>query len=151
MKKTAALIVLAFAAGCGDAPAPADATKPAEAPKPAGPAKPAKPQLAPELSDASKKEMAACFAAAREKIKQAREFKAQGDLLVKTQGIAGANDVFVKARDLYKAALYDTEVWVEPDLGKVTAAQVKDHLGSYTSERATWTTENAAMGKLHKD
>lgn len=154
VKYAALIVVVALAAlsGCSKEeppPAPAPAPEPPKA-APAKPA-PAKPNLAPPLSDAQKAAMEKSFNAARELVKKAREFKAQGDALVKTQGIQAANDVYVKARDLYRQATETTEEWIEPELGKVTEAQVKDYLGSMLSERGTWVKENASMGKLHKD
>lgn len=150
--KYAALLVLAALAGCKkEAPPPAPAPV-AEPPKPA-PVKPApaKPSLAPPLSDAQKAAMEKCFNAARELVKQARGLRTQAEAIEKTQTREAANDIYVKARDLYRQATESTEEWIEPELGKVTEAQVKDYLGSMLSERGAWVKENASMGKLHKD
>jgi hypothetical protein len=151
--KTALLPVLALVllAGCGKKDPP-PASKPADpAPSTAPVAPPAKPGKAPPLTDAQKAEMAKCFADARVLVKEAEKFKAEGEIIEKGQGRAAANDVLVKAKDKYREALEMTEEWVEPELNKVTDAQVKDWLYDQVSERGKWTKAIADLGKLHKD
>src|SRR5204863_139861 len=114
------------------------------------PEPPPMPGKAPRLTEAQMADMQKTLVTAREKVKQAREFKKQGMEILKAKGIQEANDTLVKARDLFKAALEGTEDYVEPELGKVTEAQVKDYMGDVVNERATWTKEIAEMGKLHK-
>lgn len=151
MKNTAALIVLAALAGCSDPPPPPAPPAPVEAPKPAPKPVASKPTLSPPLSAAQKTAMEKSFNAARELVKQARGLRTQAEAIEKTQTREAANDIYVKARDLYRQATESTEEWIEPELGKVTEAQLKDHLGSMLSERGTWVKENASMGKLHKE
>jgi hypothetical protein len=127
VKYAAALVVLAALAGCKKKepePAPVPVAEP---PKPvAAKPSPPKPTLSPPLS------------------------AAQQAAIEKTQTREAANDIYVKARDLYRQATESTEEWIEPELGKVTEAQVKDHLGSMLNERGAWVKESASMGKLHK-
>ena len=153
MKKTC-LLALAFVAACGDPPPPpkaADPPKPVVAPKP-GPIEPPRVgSKAPPLTAAQEAEKQKALTASREKVKQAREFKKQGFEILKNKGPEAANDILVKAKDLFRAALAETEDWVEPEPGKVTEAQVKDYMQDVVNERATWTKEVAEMGKLHKN
>jgi hypothetical protein len=152
VKKTAALLALVLLAGCSKAPPPpAPEPAPAPAPKPAEAPKPAKPNMAPPLSDAQKAALKIAFDKARELVKQAQKFKAEGEAIEKAQGREAANNTLVKAKDLFREACELTEDWVEPDLGKVTEGQVKDYLTEYFNERARWQKAMAEMGKLHKD
>ena|ERR1043166_6459715 len=154
MKKACAVLALALLAGCGnDVPPPDPVRTPAPPPPPPAKQLPPKPAMAPPLSAAAKTEMDATFNEARAKVKQAREFKKQGDGLLKANGAAAANDTYVKAKELYHQAVDMTEVWIEPEISppKVTAAQVHDYLESYNSERGRWIQEMAELGKVHKD
>ena len=152
MKKTAAFVLLALLAGCSKPPAPPPAPVAApEPPKPVAPAKPPRPNMAPPLSSAQKQVMEAAFTAAREMVKKARDLRRQAEQIEKTSSREAANNTYVQARDLYREATESTEDWIEPEIGKVTEAQVKDYLTSYLEERGTWVKENASMGKLHKD
>ena len=151
--KTAALPILALLvlAGC-EAKAPPPAPKAANpAPSTAPAATPAKPGKAPPLTDAQKAEMQTCFTKARAIVKEAEKLKAEGEILEKGQGRAAANDTLVKAKDKYREALEMTEEWTEPELNKVTDAQVKDWLYDQVAERGKWTKAIADLGKLHKD
>ena len=153
MKKTALFLTLALAAaaGCSKKAPPAE-PKPAEAPPtPAATPTPAKPSKSPQLTDTQKAEMQASFTKARALVKEAEKLKGEGELLEKSQGRAAANDTLFAAKDKYREALDITEDWVEPELGKVTEAQVKDWLYDQTSERGRWTKASADLGKLHKD
>lgn len=156
MKTILALALVAAvgaAAGCRkkEPPAPPPAPAP-EPPKPAPkPAAPAKPALAPPLTPAQKAEMERVFAEARKLVTQAMKLKSEGELIERSQGREAANDTLVKARDLFREACEMTEDWIEPELGKVTEAQVKDHLSAYFDERGKWQKLNSDMGKLHKD
>jgi len=153
VKNTAALVLLAFAAGCSDPPPPPAApAKPAEAPKPATPPKPAKPNMAPPLSDAQNAAIAKAFTEARALAKEAEAAKAEGDRIEKAQGRDAANATLVKAKDLYHKALENVSDWTDGDLGgKVTDAQLKDYLGTYVSEVGKWQKAISDIGKVHKD
>ena len=152
MKKTCLVLVLCVsAAACRDPPPPAPPMKAPVAPPPAKAAAPAKPSLAPPLSAAQKAALDAVFTTARDLVKKARKLKQDGEVLEKTKGRQAANDTYVQAKELYRKAVDETEEWIEPDLGKVTAAQVKDHLEAYNSERSQWIKEISDMGKVHKD
>lgn len=152
MKKTAALVLIALVAGCSPPPAPPpEPVKSPEPPTAPVVAKPARPAMAPPLSAAQKQVMESAFTAAREMVKKARDLRREAEQIEKAQGREAANDTYVKARDLYRDATESTEDWIEPEIGKVTEAQVKDYLTSYLEERGTWVKENASMGKLHKD
>lgn len=153
MKKTAPLALLFLVAACGpDKPAPAPKQPdPTPAPAPVATA-PAKPGKAPPLSDAQNAALKKDFETARGFAKQADKFKADGDMQAKGQGMAAANDNFVKARELYQKAVGTVSDWIDGDLaGKVTDAQVKDYLYDYVAEVGRWQKTVADMGKLHKD
>ncbi len=150
--KYAALVVLAALAGCKKKEPEPVPVPVAEPPKPvAAKPSPSKPALSPPLSAAQQSAMEKSFGAARELVKRARGLRAEAEAIEKTQTREAANDIYVKARDLYREATESTEEWIEPELGKVTEAQLKDHLGAMLSERGAWVKENASMGKLHKD
>jgi hypothetical protein len=95
--------------------------------------------------------MQKCFTAARAIAKEAEKLKVEGEALEKQQGRAAANDTLVKAKKKYQEALGMTEDWTEPELGKVTEAQVKDWLSDQVTERGRWTKAVADLGKLHTD
>ena len=151
MKKTAALIVLAFAAGCSDPPPkPVEAPKPAQAPKPVAPPKAAKPNMAPPLSDAQNAAISKAFTEARALAKEAADLKAEGDKIEKAQGRDAANATLYKAKSLYHKAVESVSDWTDGDLaGKVTDAQLKDYLGTYTAEVGKWQKAISDMGKVH--
>jgi Spy/CpxP family protein refolding chaperone len=125
------------------APAPAPAPAPTITPKKEEPPKP--------LTDAQKQQLEKDFQAARKVAAEARNLKAQGDLIQREKGIEAANDTYVQAKKLYQQAVRDTERWVEPMLGVVTEKQVarEPTLLTYIEERGRWLKEQSDMGKLH--
>jgi len=154
VKKTSALLVLALLVGCKKEepkvePAPVKPPEPVKAPPKQVPA--AKPK-APPLTEAQNAGIKAAFDGARALIKQADALKSQGDMLVKTGGPAAANDVYVKAKQLYHDAVGAVSDWCDGDLGgKVTDAQLKDYLGDYVNELSRWQKSMSELGKIHKD
>jgi hypothetical protein len=152
VKKSAVLVVLAFAAGCSDPPPkPADPPKPAEAPKTAAP-KASKPGMAPPISDAQWTAIKAAFVTARGYGAEADKLRTEGANLERTQGRAAANDTLVKAKELYHKAVEAVSDWTDGDLGgKITDAQVKDYLGEYMIDVGKWQKAMSEMSKVHKD
>ena len=45
-------------------------------------------------------------------------------------------------------AISATEIWIEPDLGKLTKPQIDMYLKSYMDERGGWIRSISEMGKL---
>lgn len=151
MNKLPLLLLVLVAAACSKDPPPVvEPPKPVEPPKKVEPPKPAKPNLSPDLSAAQKAELDASFKKARDLVAQGLKYKAEGEAIEKGQGRAAANDTLVKAKDCFRQACEIVEDWVEPELGKVTEAQVKDHLSQYQSEIAKWQRYISELGKLHK-
>ena len=93
----------------------------------------------------------ASFVEARKTVEQARTLRLDAEEIQRTDGRQAANDKFLAARRLYKKALYDTETWIEPELGEFTSKQIEGYLRSYVNERGRWTKENAGIGKVHAD
>jgi hypothetical protein len=154
VKKTCSLLALVLLASCSkDVPPPEQpAAKPPEPVKaPPKPVPAAKPK-APPLTDAQNAGIKAAFDASRALVKQADALKSKGDMIVKSQGPAAANDTYVQAKDLYHKAVEGVSEWCDGDLGgKVTDAQLKDYLGDYVNELSRWQKSMSELGKIHKD
>jgi hypothetical protein len=151
--RAAALAVLAtLSSACNQKapapPAPPPAPAPAAQPKPAGPKPPEPP---PKLSDTQMGALQLAFKSARQQVEEARKLKREGEAIERSKSRQEANDTYVKAKELYRKATESTEEWIEPDLGKVTAAQVDAYLTAWRDERGKWIKEMSDLGKVHKD
>lgn len=127
-------------AGCSE-PA-AQPVAPPPSPAPTG-------KVVKPIPDATMKRIKSMFDEAGKLAQQAETLQKQGVELARTGGPEAANDVYLKARRLYREAAAMTEEVVEPDLGMVDKDQIEAFLRPYVNERAGWMKKSAEMGKLH--